>query len=103
MASIEALIEEIVERKLEEKLAARSASKGLVDLAKIGPPKRTVYRDARAGKFEGAVKIERRWYAPQAAVDAWIATHVPKKVKTNDPKVTDLDAMRERLGLRRVS
>jgi hypothetical protein len=99
------MIEALVERKVAEKLASLSPAKGLVDLAKIGVPKRTVYRDARAGKIDGAVKIERRWYATQAAVDEWIASHATEKAErpAGEADVSYLDGARERLGLRRVS
>jgi hypothetical protein len=96
--------EEIVDRKLDERLAAVPAKTRLIDLAKLGPSKRLVYRDARTGKIKGAVKIGRSWFAPESAAEGWIASHIanPSRSADNTGGVSFIDGARERLGLRRV-
>jgi hypothetical protein len=78
----------------------------LVDLADIGVSKRATYRAACAGEIEGAIKIERRWYAAPDAVRAWVDSHRPRKVVP--PPVKDsaravADSIARELGLRRIA
>ena len=104
--SIDDLIEQAVERIVEAKLAGlRGASRTrLVDLATVGPPKRLMYREARTGKIDGAVKIGRDWFATEEATAKWVAghaKHVASKHSRSEPS-SNLDALRSRLGLVRV-
>ncbi|HKQ71863.1 MAG TPA: hypothetical protein VJT73_21110 [Polyangiaceae bacterium] len=81
-----------------------------MDLADSPAGKRRAYAAARTGEIEGAKKRQRRWYATRAAHDSWIEeiTTKPARAVSNDvpepqSAPTSLDAMRERLSLRKVA
>jgi hypothetical protein len=110
LPAIDELIDARIKAILKEELRSFAApTTRLVDLATLGPPKRFMYREARAGKIEGAVKMNGHWYAPQTGVDKWIGGHaekMPRAAGRSDERHVKtecgLDAIRSRLGLVRI-
>lgn len=100
-------LEQYIDQKIAEAFAARGVSAGgeRVDLSTALPSKRACYAAARSGEIVGAERIKRTWYAPRASYEQWLASIAVRPTgETTDPSDSpnNLDALRERLGLRIV-
>jgi hypothetical protein len=99
-------IERLIDARIEAKLASRltpGPTETLVDLASAPPGKRRSYRAARDGEVEGAIKLQRRWFAPRSSYEAWITKiGVVPASATARAQVDELADLRARIGLRKV-
>jgi hypothetical protein len=86
-------------------LVAERGEGDLVDvLNRVPGPRRTIMRAARTGKIRGAVRVGRRWLAPQSGIDDWLRLQGPRLVSSRDgDDVDDLEALRQRLAARRAA
>jgi excisionase family DNA binding protein len=100
-AAIEALVSTLWPyfRPLVLEAIGGAPKAALVDIADHVPTsRRSLYRAARAGEIEGAVRVGRRWLAPREALDAWLRSRGPRVV---EPPANDADALefvRQRLA-----
>jgi hypothetical protein len=59
---------------------------------------RTVMRDCREGRIEGAAKIGRRWYVSRPALDRYLRARGPRVVPTPAEDEDGLEQTRRRLA-----
>jgi hypothetical protein len=89
-------------------LGAESKDSGDVDLATVPPGKRKCYRACRLGEILGAYQRCRKWFAPKASYEAWLASitrRAPTQVMPSTTAPTDQsseDRLAAKLGLRIV-
>ena len=70
----------------------------LVDVAAAVPArKRTLYAACRRGEIAGASRVGRRWLAPRASLDAWLASRGPRLVPALE-EADELESVRQRLA-----
>jgi hypothetical protein len=102
LAAFAALIAPYLREALSSDRPARDER---FDLTQSPAGKRRAYADARAGHIKGAERIGRRWFCSEQAHAEWIDSIAvkPTVVTTDTTEASNnLDALRERLGLRLV-
>jgi hypothetical protein len=96
------LLAELLAPYIRSELVPKVESASLVDLATVPPGKRRCYRAARFGEIRGALRLQRRWFAPAAAYEEWRDSIATRPSSVSAAPRASVDDLRERLGLRRT-